>query len=115
MAGIYIRQSDNVNDFSHWLQDPGTNAIWYDREFGGWNFGSQDDLGSSQTWIYTEDEVAGPQIATNWNYDPDYNDGRQIESDDILVDAVVEPVVEPGTYLHNKIIDPACSLINHFL
>ena len=94
LAGIYVRQSNGEHNFSHWLQDPGTNAIWYDRKLGGWNFGSQEYLGSTKTYIYTEDDVPGPQIATNWNYD----DGRQIESDDILVDAI-------GRYIHNKIID----------
>ena len=86
MAGIYIRQSNGEHNFSHWLQNLGNNAIWYDDigRLGGWNFGSQENLGGTKTYIYTLDDVADPQIATNWNYD----DGRRIESDDILVDAI---------------------------
>ena len=110
MTGIYIRQSNVEHDFSHWLQDPGTNAIWYYKSYKTWAIGFQDDIGSSDTLLYTPvKKLAGPQIATIWKYD----NGTKIESDDILVDAIVEP----GTfwYIHNIIIDPTCSLINHFL
>ena len=94
LAGLYISQSNVEHDFSHWLQHPGTNAIWYYEDYRAWAIGLQDDIGSTKTLVYTFDDVAGPHIATNWNYD----DGRRIESDDILVDAI-------GRYIHNKIID----------
>ena len=41
--------------------------------------------------MYTKDFVTGPQLATNWKYD----NGTKIDSDDISVDAIVEP----GTYM----------------
>ena len=84
IAGIYNRGPNA--EYENWLQVPGTNAIWYDKKYGGWNIGLQNDLGSTKTLMYTPDEVAGPQVATNWEYD----DGRLIESNDILVDSYAE-------------------------
>ena len=84
VAGIYNR--DPNAEYANWLQVNGTNAIWYDTYYGGWNIGLQDDLGSSKTLMYTTYDVARPQIATNWEYD----DGRLIESNDILVDSFDE-------------------------
>ena len=90
MAGIYIRQTNGEHDFLHWLQDPGTNAIWYYKKFGYWLIGLQDYIGSTNSLLYTSENVTAPQIATIWKYD----NATKIESDDILVDAIVES----GTY-----------------
>ena len=93
VAGIYIRGPKA--EYENWLQDPGTNAIWYDRG-GNWNFGSQDDLGSSggrgKTWFTSTHDlgVAGPQLATKWEYIDGQVDGGKIESDDISVDSLGE-------------------------
>ena len=90
LAGIYISQSNVEHDFSHWLQDPGTNystnAIWYLEDYRAWAIGLQEDLGSAKNLVFTQDDVAGPQGATNWYYE----DNRPIESNDILVDSYVE-------------------------
>ena len=56
-----------------------------------WIIGLQDDIGTAETLVYTKDFVTGPQLATKWKYE----DGTKIESDDISVDAIVEP----GTYM----------------
>ena len=89
IAGIYNRGPNA--EYENWLQVPGTNAIWYDKKYGGWNIGLQDDLGSStKILMYTPDDVAGPQIATNWKYDLGINDGRAIESNDIFVESYIE-------------------------
>ena len=92
IAGIYVLEPKLVNDKSYWLQDPNSNAIWYDKQYRGWNVGSQDDLGSSAALIISQEDVAGPQEATTWQI----ANGKQfIVSDDILVDTFVEP----GTYI----------------
>ena len=87
-AGIYIRGPKLVNGKSYWLQDSGTNAIWFDKAKGNWNIGPKDDLGGSLAGIATTDKVVSPQEATTWQYS---NNGW-IKSDDILV-------YEPGTYV----------------
>ena len=89
VAGTYILEPKPENGKSHWLQTNGSNAIWYDSKYGDWNIGSQDNLGSDQALVYSDDDVASPQVATAWQYD----DGKQqfIVSDDILVDTFVEP------------------------
>ena len=86
-AGIYVLGPDLVNKRLHWLQDPGSNSIWYDDKNENWMIGSQNDLGTITGGIYSYNDVAGPQLATTWKY---YGDDKWITSDDILV--------EPGTY-----------------
>ena len=82
-AGFYILGPNSVNGRSHWLQDSGTNAIWYYKQNGNWKIGDQDDIGSSKAGIYTSEDVAGPQEATTWEY---LSDGKWIISDDISID-----------------------------
>ena len=91
MAGIYILGHDLVNGKSHWLQDPGSNSIWYNDKKGTWNIATQNYLGSERAYIYSyNNDAAGPQVVTTWRY----YDNKWITSDDILVDTFVEP----GTY-----------------
>ena len=90
-AGFYILGPNEVNGKSHWLQDSGTNAIWYDNKDGDWNLGRQEVIGGSQNLAsYTTEDVAGPQEATTWKYN---SGGKFIVSDDILVDTF-----KPGMY-----------------
>ena len=91
-AGFYIRGPNEVNGKSHWLQDSGTNAIWYDKANGNWNIGDQDNSGSTVSSIYTSEDVAGPQEAKTWQY---ISDGKWIISDDILVFTF-----KPGMYIN---------------
>ena len=85
-----------VNDKPHWLQDRGSNAIWHLKDRKAWVIGFQEDLGGLRAFMGSDDEVAGPQEATNWNY---YNEPKKwiTTSDDILVDSFDKP----GAYLHN--------------
>ena len=76
LPGNYIRES-NTEYEKFWAQGGGTNSIWYDSQLRRWIFG--DDI-DSKTWLYSEDDVAGPQLVKNWKY----RQGRQIESEDIL-------------------------------
>ena len=91
MAGLYILGPNEVNGKSHWLQDSGSNAIWYDKPNGDWKIGHQDGIGNSSApiSIYTTEDVAGPQEAKEWKY---LKGGKWITSDDILVNTF-----EPGT------------------
>ena len=84
-AGLYILGPNEVNGKSHWLQDSGINAIWYDKANGDWNIGSQEGIGGSKNiGLYTTEDVAGPQEAQVWKY---AKDGKWITSEeDILVD-----------------------------
>ena len=85
-AGLYILGPNEVNGKSHWLQDSGTVAMWYDKTSGNWNIGPQNKIGSELSFIYTSEDVAGPQEATTWQYH--IGGGKWIKSDDdILVDA----------------------------
>ena len=88
VVGTYVLEPKPENSKPHWLQYDGSNAIWYDSKYGDWNIGSQDNLGSDKAKIYSDDDVAGPQVATTWQY---YNGKQFIASDDILVDTFVEP------------------------
>ena len=81
-AGIYILGPNEVNGKSHWLQDSGANAIWYDKPNGNWKIGMQKNIGSDVSGIKTSQDVAGPQEATTWRY---AGDTEWITSDDILV------------------------------
>ena len=81
-TGIYILGPNLVNGKSHWLQNPGTNAIWYFKDH--WNIGDHRNLGSDKTWIFSPEDVAGPQEATTWKY---YND-KWITSKDIFVEVL---------------------------
>ena len=90
-AGIYILGPNAVNGKPHWLQHPGSNAIWFNNEKGSWCIGNEDILGGIRADISSTDKVASPHKATTWQYS---NGSKWIISDDILV----ETFVEPGTY-----------------
>ena len=93
-AGTYVLEPKPENGKSHWLQYNGSNAIWYNSKYGGWTIGPQDDLGTSdEALIYSGDDVAGPQVATTWQYFDGALD-MWITSKNILVDTFVEK----GTY-----------------
>ena len=111
MAGIYTREPNTTNEI--WLQDPGTNAIWpSDEPKVGWNFGSKHDRNTIYTIFYSHDDVAGPQLATNWEYDDTISGAKwngdkwyagkkgyqHIESDDISVNSLGEL----GTYINTN-------------
>jgi hypothetical protein len=87
VAGIYVLEPNPINDKSHWLQNSGSKAIWYNEEIGIWAIGSQEHLGSYTPNILSLEDVSSPQEATTWQY----FDGKQfIASDDIMVGTFVE-------------------------
>ena len=92
-AGLYLPGPNEVNGKSHWLQDSGTNALWYDKLNGRWKIGRQKNIGSEISGIYNSEDVAGPQEATTWQYMS--SDSKWIISDEILVDTF-----KPGMYIN---------------
>ena len=81
LAGIYVLEPNPINDKPHWLQNSGSEAIWYNKyikDIGIWAIGSR---------IISFDDVSSPQEATTWQY----FDGKDfVVSDDIMVDTFVE-------------------------
>ena len=91
-AGIYVLGPKPVNGKSHWLQDSGTNCIWFYGKNDGWNIGSQDYLGSARASIISFENVASPLKASTWYY---HSNNGWTESDDISVDTFFEPGTVP--------------------
>ena len=89
VPGIYVLKPNSINGKSHWLQESGSNAIWYGKL--GWCIGSQGAMVRNRLpSIATPEDVASPQLATTWFY----HDGSKISQlEDVLV--------EPGTYIFN--------------
>ena len=50
-AGIYILGPNMVHEKPHWLQDPGTNAIWYYKERNSWVIGPKEELWTSYCYL----------------------------------------------------------------
>ena len=82
LPGNYIRES-NTEYEKYWAHDETGNGIWYDSQLKRWIFGIDME---SKTWLYSEDDAAGPQLVKNWKY----RKGRQIESEDILIHRTVD-------------------------
>ena len=87
VAGIYVLGPNPINDKSHWLQNSGSEAIWYIKETGTWTIGSQEYLGSFAPNILSLENVSSPQEAKTWHY---FDGKKFIVSDDIMVDTFVE-------------------------
>ena len=79
LAGIYTLEPKPINDKSHWLQNSGSNAIWW-CEKDRWDIGPLGKTGD----ILSFDKSSSPLEATTWHY---YNGKNYIASDDILVEA----------------------------
>ena len=91
LPGLYTRTPNA--EYEKFWEAPTHAALWYDSKLGRWIFGSEpwidefgDEHGETKTWIYSEDDGISPQVVTNWKY----RKGRPIESDDILVQRLVE-------------------------
>ena len=80
--GIYILQTNLVNEKPHWLQENGGSAIWADENVK-WSIGYKINLGGIPCGIYSPDNVENPLQALTWKYA--INDNKWIESKDIVV------------------------------
>ena len=55
-----------MNGKQYWIQDQGSNAIWYDKD--SWNIGDKEHLGTSNCSLYSTKNTKRPEEATTWMY-----------------------------------------------
>ena len=87
VPGIYVLGPNSINGKSHWLQESGSNAIFYNTKFG-WGIDSLEDGLAN---ILSFDKVASPLEAGNWK---GYNGTTYIDIafHDVLVEAKLNKV-----------------------
>ena len=78
--GIYILGPNKVNGKHHWIQEGGSNALWYSPS-GLWKIGPKDSLGKDMAGILSSDGSAGPLEANTWKY---YNGDKWIDCSDMI-------------------------------
>ena len=66
--GLYTLTSILVNGKQYWIQDQGSNAIWYDKKFKKWRIGDKQHNGTSTSSLHSTDDALVPEKATAWNY-----------------------------------------------
>ena len=85
-AGIYILQTNDVNGKEHWLQQGGSNALWYDPIFQNWKIAPKDALESSNSWIVTNvNNSTGPLEALTWKYSSNSSKGIWNEATEEII------------------------------
>ena len=91
VAGIYIHQSNVAHYFSHWLQDPGTNAIWYyNGKVKSWTIGHKKDIGSDLAFIYTRSISEGPDDNSNiWRCTNESKEWTRAGTNDVGIQCTV--------------------------
>ena len=84
--GTYQKGGHIVHKKPHWLQDDGSNAIWYYPDWNRWMIGHQSDLSTSMRGIQSNDGSGsvGPLQANNWWYYNGYN-GNWIKTNDVVL------------------------------
>jgi hypothetical protein len=84
--GVYKLSSNPVNGKAHWLQEAGSNALWFDKVFQNWKIGLVSGLGGSTCKVLTHRNTARhqPHKAVPWIYY--VKDGRWIGAEDIIVE-----------------------------
>ena len=88
-AGTYILGPNQVRGKPHWLQEGGSNALWY-KEWHGtkWNVGPEEVNGNIGV-LYSPDDSVSPTKATNWEY---WSSGKKFIAANELI------AVIPGTF-----------------
>ena len=66
--GHYILTSTPVNGKQCWIQEQGSNAIWYDKKFRNWKMGDKKHNGTSTCSLHSTSDTLGPEKATTWEY-----------------------------------------------
>ena len=79
--GIYIRGPNEVNGKYYWIQEGGSNALWYVASKNSWLIGNKEQLGKYAGFIYSSDGSAGPLEANTWKY---YNGDKWIDGSNII-------------------------------
>ena len=64
--GYYTLNSILVNGRRNWIQNQGSNAIWYDNLNKTWNIGAKQNLGTSSWSLYSTNDTDRPEEATTW-------------------------------------------------
>ena len=68
-AGIYKLDPEDVNGFPHWLQENGSNAIWFSHSRSDWKIGVKTDLGKITAGIAGPDQgFSYPTKIEKWYY-----------------------------------------------
>ena len=70
VEGIYLLQPNKINGKSHWMNEDGSLAIWYDiiDNKGNWNIGDIENLGSETVAMYSCGDADKPHKNTTWMY-----------------------------------------------
>ena len=79
--GIYTVASMPKNGKQYWIQDQGSNAIWYEKEKKDWLIGRKEDLGTDICSLYSRNDTTGPEEATTWKY---LENGRWMSTSNIV-------------------------------
>ena len=66
--GIYIRGPNEVNGKYYWIQEGGSNALWYGALKDYLLIGNKEQLGKYAGFIYSSDGSVGPLEAKTWKY-----------------------------------------------
>ena len=62
----------SLNGKQYWIQDQGSNAIWYDKKLKKWRIGDKKHNGTSTSSLYSTNDASGPENVTAWKYWNDY-------------------------------------------
>jgi hypothetical protein len=80
--GLYTLTSYLVNGKQTWINDQGSNAIWYDKVHKNWRIGPKENLGASTCSLYSTNDAKIPEKATTWKYVD--NDGKWMPTSNIF-------------------------------
>ena len=92
-AGNYIVAPNMVNEKKHWLQNGGTNAMWYCKNENQWVIGpqtydSKPNIGNciGVRGLYAPGDSTGPDTATGWKYSKDGGWHETSNNNDVLIE-----------------------------
>ena len=57
-----------LNGKQYWIQDQGSNAIWFDKKFKKWRIGDVKHNGTSTSSLYSTNLALVPENVTAWKY-----------------------------------------------
>ena len=99
IEGRYLLHEDNNLWDKYWIQDNGSNAIWYSG--ASWIIGNLDDRGRGTQFaaMYSLVNERNPRVVSNWLYKA--SNGKWTVSDNVLVGlGNVDLILVHNLYLH---------------